>query len=74
MTGCVGFYVGAMMIGQANVEMNSERSCAGAEEPDILGPVEKVGMRTSFSRQYIAREPLHPDISCTLRLSPEGYL
>ena len=41
-TGCVDFYIGAVLIGQAHVKMNVVRSSASAEEPDVLGPAAKV--------------------------------
>lgn len=44
-TGCVDFYVGAVLIGQANVEMAVSKpndSSDATEKPDVLGPVAKV--------------------------------
>lgn len=44
-TGCVDFYVGAVLIGQANVEMTVVKpndSSDAAEKSDVLGPVAKV--------------------------------
>lgn len=43
-TGCVDFYIGAVLIGQAHIEMGivkpNDRNAA--DKPDVLGPVAKV--------------------------------
>lgn len=44
-SGCVEFYVGAVLIGQAHVEMIVEKpndSRNAADKPNVLGPVAKV--------------------------------
>lgn len=44
-SGCVDFYVGAVLIGQAYVEMavvKPNDSSGAVDKPDVLGPVAKV--------------------------------
>lgn len=42
--GCIDFYIGAVPVGQAHVEMAVVQSNHRAEEPDILSPVTKVNL------------------------------
>lgn len=41
-TGCVEFYIGAMLLGEAHVDMAVVKTSQSVDEPDVLGPVGKV--------------------------------
>lgn len=50
-SGCVEFYIGAVLIGQAHVEITVEKpndSRNTAEKPNVLGPVAKVEYIDAF--------------------------